>query len=93
MSGGGFEVVWKLSNMSLEGITIASGFWKVSGRYEECIRKLFGKYLDFVWNKNPYLISTGRKGLICLEGVWMCLNVLREVYGRCFEGVWKVCGG
>ena len=54
---------------------------------------MFGKYLECVWNKNPYLISTGRKGLICLKGVWMRLNVLGEVCGRCLEGVWKVSEG
>ena len=39
--------------------------------------------MEGIWNKNPLLISTGRKGTMCLEGVWKlfgrCLNVVCEV--------------
>ena len=70
-----------MSNRFLEGIRFVwflEGVWKVSGGCQEGVRKVFGK--------NPDLISTGRKGLICLEGVWK----VSESYLR---GVWKVSGG
>ena len=108
--------VWKVSNRCLEGIRIVSGFWIVFGRCLEGIRrfsggspkgvwKVFGRCLEGVWNKNPYPISTGKKGLIfvwrvsgrCLEGVWKvpvrCLKGVWKLSERCVEGVWKVSGG
>ena len=47
-----------------------SGFGKVSGRYQEGLRKVSGRCLEGDWNKNPHLISTGRPrvSVMCLEG-------------------------
>ena len=54
----------------------------MSGRCVESIRNVSGRCLEDVWvwrvnggglkglwNKNPHLISNGRKGPMCLEGV------------------------
>ena len=78
--------VWKVSNTCLEGITIVPEFWMVSGRrYQEGFRKESGRCLEGVWNKNPHLICTWRKGLICLEGVW-------KVSASGPICIWKVSG-
>ena len=60
-----------MSGKCLKGVQYVSG-----------VRKVF----EGTWNENLHPIFTGRKGLICLEGVW-------KVFGRCQEGVWKVSGG
>ena len=96
MSRGCLEGVCKLSNMYLEGISIVSGFWKVSGRYQAGLRKVFAKCLEGVWNRNIYLFSTRKEGLVCLEGVWKvsesCWRGIWKVSKECLEGAWKVFG-
>ena len=56
-----------VSNRYLEGMRIVSGFWKVSGRYQKGLKKKFERCLEIFWNMNPRLISTERRGLICLS--------------------------
>ena len=52
----------------LEGIKIVSGFCFVSGRCQEYVKRVDAGYSEGVWNKNPHLISIGRKGPMCQTG-------------------------
>ena len=66
----------------------------MSARYQEGLRKKSGRCFEGVWNKTPNLISTRRKGLVCLECFQIlserCLEGVCRVSGRCLQGVWKV---
>ena len=57
------EGVWKVSGGSQEGVL------KVFGRCLEGVWRVHGGCLEGVWNRNPHLLSTRRKGPMCLEGV------------------------
>ena len=63
-----------MSGRSLKGIR------RVVGRYLEDIWRFDGGCLEGVWNKNPHLKSTGRKGPMHLE-------IARGVSESCLRGV------
>ena len=80
----------------LVGVWKVSGLCLVSGR---CLgaSEVPGGCFEGVWSKNPHIISTGRKGPMCLEIVcWVSERFPRGVWkglGNCLEGAWKVFGG
>ena len=63
------EGVWKVCGRCLEGV------WKTSGGAQKGVCKMSGGLMKSawkvcgVWIKKPHLISTGRKGPMCLEDV------------------------
>ena len=81
--------------MFLECIRIVSGLWKVSGRClggvwkaqrgsQEDVWRVDDGCFKGAWNKNPNLISTRRKGPMCLESVCKAYEIFFE---SCLEGV------
>ena len=74
-----------MSGRCLEGVT------RVSGRSQEDGWRVDGGCLEGVWNKNPHLISIGRKGPMCLGGAFKvslrCLDGVGNLSENCLKGV------
>ena len=76
MSGRCLEGVWKVIGLCLVSGRFLKDFWKVYGRHQKvsgrCLEDVWRVdegCLKGVWNKNPHLISKGRKCPMYLEGV------------------------